>query len=134
MFTFALGIGTLVTALAIHVHIVNVRAARLEHIVPPAPYFPRGSIWTQDVSHAPADPQSSDIIDWLADAGGWGRREDASRLQHSSLQADASTPNVPFRKGSQFYSPDSDNVKTFPLPADGSIEGQPGYQCDIDRE
>ena len=132
-FTFALGICTLVTALAIRVHIVNVRAARLEHIVPPAPYFPSGSTWTQDVSHEPADPQSSNIINWLADAGGWGRGRMQVDFSIRVMQANASTPNVPFRKGSQFYSPDSDNVKTFPLPADGSIEGQPGYQCDIDE-
>ena len=48
------------------------RAARLEHVVPPAPYFPPGAIWTQDISHAPVDPQSDAIINWLADAGGWG--------------------------------------------------------------
>ena len=50
----------------------RVRAAKQEHIVPPAPYFPPGAIWTQDVSRAPVDPQSSTIIGWLADAGGWG--------------------------------------------------------------
>src|SRR5580658_842227 len=50
----------------------RVRAAKQEHIVPPAPYFPPGAIWTQDISHAPVDPESSTIIGWLADAGGWG--------------------------------------------------------------
>ncbi|HME59296.1 MAG TPA: hypothetical protein VKF63_13215, partial [Terracidiphilus sp.] len=31
----------------------KVRAARVEHAVAPAPYFPPGSVWTQDISHAP---------------------------------------------------------------------------------
>src|ERR1019366_1859561 len=48
----------------------KVRAAKLEHVVPTAPYFPPASIWTQDISHAPVDPQSSAIIAWLAGAGG----------------------------------------------------------------
>src|ERR1035437_8801458 len=50
----------------------KVRAARLDHVVAPAAYFPPGAIWTQDISHAPLDPQSSAMIAWLAEAGGWG--------------------------------------------------------------
>ena len=34
----------------------KVRAARAEHVVAPAAYFPPGSIWTQDISHAPLSP------------------------------------------------------------------------------
>jgi cellulose synthase/poly-beta-1,6-N-acetylglucosamine synthase-like glycosyltransferase len=134
LFISVLGIGAIVTGLAIHYHIVNVKAAKLEHVVPPAPYFPPGAIWTQDVSHAPVDPNSSEIIAWLADAGGWGNN---NRMQIDFslrvLQADAATPFVPFRKGEQFYSQDSDLVTAFPLPAGGGIEGQPGYQCDTDQ-
>jgi len=108
----------------------RVSAAKLDHIVPPAPYFPPAAIWTQDVSHAPLEPQSSTIINWLDDAGGWGN---GNKMQVDwsirVLQADASTPKVPFRKGPRFASPDSDNVSTFPLPADGGIEGESGYQC-----
>ena len=50
----------------------KVSAAKLADVVPPAPYFPPGSIWTKDISHAPLNPQSSTMISWLADAGGWG--------------------------------------------------------------
>ena len=67
-----LGVGAILIGFAFHNNIVKVRAAKLEHIVPPAPYFPPGAIWTQDISHAPLDPQSSTMIAWLADAGGWG--------------------------------------------------------------
>ena len=107
-----------------------VRAARVQHASEPAPYFPSGSLWTQDISHAPLDPQSSAIINWLANAGGWGNRnrmhiDFAMRV----LTADASTPKVRFHKGSTWYSPDSDEVSSIPLPKGGGLEGQDGYRC-----
>jgi serine/threonine-protein kinase len=107
----------------------KVRAARLEHVVAPAAYFPPGSIWTQDISHAPLDPQSSAIIAWLANAGGWGNNN-KMHIDFSMrvLQADATTPNVRF-KGPGPSSVDSDQISTFPLPAGGGLEGETGYQC-----
>lgn len=129
-----LGIGAIVTGYGLHCHIVKVRASKLEHIAAPVAYFPPGSVWTQDVSRAPLDPQSSSIIAWLADAGGWGNN---NRMQVDFglrvLQADAATPRVPF-KGPGPNSPDSDQLSTFPLPAGGGIEGQTSYQCNIDRD
>lgn len=129
-----LGIGIILTGYGLHNHVVKVRAARLEHIAAPAPYFPAGAIWTKDISHAPLDPQSSKIIDWLADAGGWGHN---NRVQVDFglrvLQANASTPRVPFRKAPGFYTADSDVISTIPLPVGGGIEGQTGYQCSTDQ-
>ena len=129
-----LGIGAIVTGYGLHSHIVKVRAAKLEHIPAPAAYFPQGSVWTQDVSHAPLDPQSSAMIAWLADAGGWGHN---NRMQVDFgirvLQADAATPHIPF-KGPGPSFPDSDQLSTFPLPVGGGIEGQKGYQCKIDED
>jgi serine/threonine-protein kinase len=134
LFISILGIGVIVAGYGLHNHIVNVRAARLDHIAAPAAYFPPGAIWTQDISHAPLDPQSSTIIAWLADAGGWGHN---NRVQVDFslrvLQANASTPRVPFRKAPGFYAADSDEVSTIPLPAGGGMEGQTGYQCPIDE-
>jgi serine/threonine-protein kinase len=113
----------------------NVRAAKLEHIVAPAPYFPPGSIWTQDISHASLDPQSSTMINWLADAGGWGHN---NKMQVDFgmrvLQADATTPMVPFRKGSGFMAADSDKISAFPVPAGGGAEGMPSYKCDLGQQ
>lgn len=131
LFVSVLGIGAIVAGLAIHNHIVNVRAAKLEHIVPPAPYFPTGAIWTQEVSNTPVDPQSSAIIAWLADAGGWGRGKMQVDFGIRVLQAAASTPKVPFRKGADWMAADSDYVSEIPLPTGGGIEGQSSYQCDI---
>lgn len=134
LFITLLGIGAIVTGYGLHSHIVKVRAARLDHVAAPAAYFPPGSIWTQDVSHAPLDPQSSTIIAWLADAGGWGHNNTVQvDFSIRVLHADAKTPHVPF-KGPGPASLDSDQLATFPLPAGGGIEGQTGYQCDIDQE
>jgi hypothetical protein len=150
-----LGIGVMATGYCLHNHIAfarilhlkdhisvaldrafssKVKAARLEHIVAPAPYFPAGAIWTQDISHAPLDPQSSTMIAWLADAGGWGHGRMQVDFSLRMLQTDATTPQVPFRKGPGFYAADSDVVSTIPLPAGGGMEGQQGYQCNIDQE
>ena len=112
----------------------KVRAARMEQVVAPAAYFPSGSIWTQDISHAPLDPQSSAMIAWLADAGGWGNNN-KMQIDFSlrALQADASTPYVRF-KGPGPNSADSDQPSTFPLPVGGGVEGQTGYQCPSDGD
>lgn len=128
----ALGLSAIVTGLAVRHHIVSVRAAKLEHITPPAPYFPPGSPWAQDVSHAPLDPQSSKIIGWLAEDGGWGHGRMQVDFSMRVLQADAKTPMVPFHKGSSFLGDDSDKVTEIPMPPGGGLEGQPGYQCNDD--
>lgn len=130
----ALGIGVIITGYGLHSHIVKVKAAKLEHIAAPAPYFPAGAIWTQEISHAPLDPQSSAMIDWLAGAGGWGHGRMQVDFSLRVLQADAATPRVPFRKAPGFFIDDSDSLSTFPLPAGGGIEGQTGYQCNIDQD
>lgn len=129
-----LGIGAIVTGFAFHYHVAKVSAARIQQAVPPAPYFPAGAIWTQDVSHAPLDPRSADMIDFLAYAGGWGHGKMQVDFSLRVLQANATTPNVPFRKGKEFYSADSDMVATIPLPANGGLEGQSGYQCKSDQD
>ena len=133
LFVALLGVFLLGIGLAVHHHTVLVRAAKLDHVTPPAPYFPAGSIWTQDVSNAPVDPESTKIIRWLDGAGGWGKGRMQIDFGIRVLQANASTPMVPFRKGDGFMSPDSDSIKEFPLPAGGGIEAQSGYQCNIDE-
>jgi len=108
----------------------KVRAARIEQAVAPT-YFPAGNIWAKDISRAPVDPQSSTIIAWLADAGGWGFN---NRMQVDFnirvMEADATTPYLPF-KGPGPSNPDSDNPPTFPLPIGGGVEGLTGYQCTV---
>jgi serine/threonine-protein kinase len=122
-----LGIVVMLTGFVLVTHIVN--AARTEHVAAPAPLFPPGSIWTQDISHAPVDPQSSTIINWLADQGGWGFGRMQIDFAMRVLHANATTPYAPFRKGDGFMAVDSDPVTEVPLPVGGGFEGYPGYEC-----
>jgi serine/threonine-protein kinase len=129
-----LGIAAIVIGYGLHNHIVKVRAAKVDHAAASPAYFPPGSIWTQDISRARLDPQSSAMIAWLADAGGWGHN---NRVQVDFairvLQADSNTPQVSF-KGPGPNAPDSDQLSTIPLPAGGGIEGLKGYQCNVDQD
>ena len=129
-----LGIGALGTGLAFHHGMAVAKAAQLHQVVAPSPYFPSGAVWTQDVSHASLDPQSSAMIAWLEKAGGWGGGKMRVDFSIRVLQADATTPYVPFRKAPGFDEADSDAVSKIPLPVAGGIEGQTGYQCPIDQE
>ena len=92
-------------------------------------YFPAAAVWTQNVSGAAVDPNSTAMINAMAAAGGWGtgsmRVDESIRV----MQAGSSTPMVPFKPGTPFYTPDSDNVSSVPLPAGGGMEAQTGYQC-----
>lgn len=128
------GMGAIIGGFAFRSHILKVRAARLEHVAAPAPYFPPGAAWTQDVSHAPLDPNSSTMIATLAEAGGWGHGRMQVDFSFRVLQADANTPSVPLRKQEGSFTADSDIVPSVPLPNGGGIEGQPGYQCPNDED
>lgn len=130
LIVLVLGFGLVLTGLVYHNRIV--RAARLDHVAVPAAYFPPGAVWTQDISNAPLDPQSSVIINWLANAGGWGTGRMRVDFGIRVLQAHADTPIVPFRKGQGWITPDSDDVSSLPMPVDGGIEGGEAYQCNID--
>jgi serine/threonine-protein kinase len=124
----------LVVPIVFCVHVVRARTERLSHVPAPETYFPPGSVWTQDVSQSPVDPQSSSTIDWLANAGGWGTGKMHVDSSLRVLHADASTPMVPFRPAEQFYTPDSDEPSAVPLPAGGGMEGQSGYSCPVAQE
>jgi len=124
-------IGAILGGLAWYVHSFKARAERLASVVPPSPYFPPGSAWTQDVSHAPLDPQSDTMINWLAHKGGWGTGRMSVDFSLRVMQTSDTTPFVPFQKGPHFYKRDSDEISSIPLPAGGGMEGQPGYECDF---
>jgi len=124
-----LGIGAVVAGFGLHTHIVKVKAAKLAGSATTAPYFPPAAPWTQDISHAPLNPNSDKIITWLASVGGWGFHRMQTDFSMRVIQATAAGPFVPFHRGPGFYTPDSDFVSTVPLPAGGGMEGQEGYQC-----
>jgi serine/threonine-protein kinase len=96
-------------------------------------YFPRGSVWYQDVSTAPLDPQSSQVIAWLQNAGGWGLGRMQIDFSIEVLAASATTPLRPFIPTSDHYSPDCD-FDPVPVPPGGALEGEAGYECVSDGD
>ena len=127
LYVALLVVGAFAVGFVYHNHIVSVRAANATHAVQSAPYFPPGAIWTKDISHAAVDPQSSTIISWLKDAGGWGFGRMQVDTGYRVLQADAKTPLVPFHEGPGFYAGVSDKISSLPLPAAGQVP------CDISQ-
>jgi serine/threonine-protein kinase len=122
----------LIIAFGVHSRSAEVTAATM---VSSGSYFPQGAPWTADISKASVDPQSENIINWLADNGGWGRGRMQVDFSIRVLKADATTPTVPFHPGDEFYMPDSDSIKTIPIPPGGGIEGEgtTGYECNTDE-
>jgi serine/threonine-protein kinase len=129
-----LGVVALATALAFRIHSVSARAARINSVPPPAQYFPAGSIWTKNVSNDPVDPESTNMVDWLADAGGWGGGKMSVDFSPRVVEANASSPMVPFVPAKDFYRDPSDLVPSVPLPTGGGMEAKSGYQCPTKTE
>ncbi|HEX2569156.1 MAG TPA: kelch repeat-containing protein [Polyangia bacterium] len=109
-----------------------------EALPPPAPpppwpggndrYFPVGSEWARDISHAPLDAESPQAIGALAALGGWGLGVMRIDFSLNVVEADAQVPFLNFTPISDFYYPDCDNAP-MPVPAGGALEGEVGYQC-----
>jgi len=91
-------------------------------------FFPPGAIWNQDISLAPLDNESAQIVNWLQNNGNWGTGEMRVDFSFMIMRNGATSPRVPVSQVG-YYTPDCDNVNNFPLPAGGAIEGQTGYQC-----
>ena len=76
-------------------------------------------------------PNPPKIIAWLAMRADGAQTGCRSTSAFAFMQANATTPSVPFRKGAWVLQPGfRHGVKAFPLPAGGGIEAQTGYQCD----
>jgi len=91
--------------------------------------FPASSPWYTDISQAPLDAKSKDVIDGLVAAGGWGN---ANRFQIDSsievLAADAGVARRSFTATGDFYTPDCDKIDV-PVPPVGRLEGEANYAC-----
>ena len=90
--------------------------------------FPDTSIFYQDVSSAPLDPSSSQIIGHLA-AVGWGSGAMQIDFSLTVLHADGSVQPRAFTPASGYYSPDCDSTAV-PIPPGGNAEGSTDYACD----
>ena len=89
--------------------------------------------WYQDVSSAPLDAESSQVINGLQARGGWGTGTMRVDFSIEILRADASTPMRTFDKNDEFYDPDCDDMP-MPVPAGGRLEGESNYTCSSDGD
>lgn len=100
---------------------------------PEAAYFPEGSIWYEDISEAPLDPQSNDVIAWLADNGGWGGGRMQIDFSIEVLEAGIDDPVRAFNPTEDWFDPDCD-IAAIPIPEVGALEGERGYECESDGD
>ena len=94
--------------------------------------FPSSATVYQDVSGAPLDPSSAQIIAHLADAG-WGTGAMQIDFSFAVLHADSSVQPRAFTPAPGYYSPDCDQVPV-PVPPGGATEGSPTYACDTSQD
>jgi serine/threonine-protein kinase len=90
--------------------------------------FPATSIFYQDISSAPLDPNSAAIIGHLASVG-WGSGAMQIDFSLTILHADASVVPRAFTPAAGYYTPDCD-MTTVPVPPGGNAEGSSDYACD----
>jgi hypothetical protein len=90
--------------------------------------FPRGSPWYDDITTAPLDLQSSQVIGGLDARAGWGTGTLRIDFSIEVLRADAGLPARPFSRTTDFYDPDCDFVP-MPVPPGGHLEGESNYSC-----
>jgi serine/threonine-protein kinase len=93
---------------------------------PSGRYFPDGP-WYQDVTNAPLDPRSPEVVAWL-DGQGWGTGTMRIDFSIEVLEGDETTPLRPFNPTEDFFEPDCDLAEV-PVPAGGALEGEAGYEC-----
>jgi len=95
--------------------------------------FSASAPWYKDVSTAPLDRQSAEVMRGLEARGGWGTGSLRIDFSIEVLRADASTPLRAFEKNGDFYDPDCDDVPV-PVPAGGRLEGEGNYACSNDGD
>jgi serine/threonine-protein kinase len=93
--------------------------------------FPGSATLYRDVSGAPLDPSSAQIVAHLADAG-WGTGAMQIDFSFDVLHADSSVQPRAFTPAPGYYSPDCDRVPV-PVPSGGAAEGSSTYACDTSR-
>lgn len=101
------------------------------------PRFPPAAVWNQDISLAPAHPQSGAMITSLATLGGFGfgRMQIDFGLQIVRAPVGAPTRLIVAIPGDVYYSPDCEPVGTaMPVPANAAIEAVDGLTCDNNNE
>jgi serine/threonine-protein kinase len=95
--------------------------------------FPPTAAWNLDISSAPKDAESDQVIAALQSKGGWGTGTLQIDFSITVQKADASTPMMSFNPTGDFYTPDCDQVQ-MPVPPGGALEGESGYSCTQDGD
>ncbi len=90
--------------------------------------FPASATIYQDISGAPLDPSSAQIIGHLA-AAGWGSGAMQIDFSFDVLHAAATVQPRAFTPAPGYYTPDCDQVPV-PVPPGGATEGSTTYACD----
>ena len=98
-------------------------------------YFPQSTIWYQDRYDDPVHSNSDAIINWMAQDGNSFQPNNEFRIDLSLtiLETDTETEFRTFTKTSDFYDSDCD-YGSIPVPENGSIEGEEGYECTSDGD
>lgn len=96
-------------------------------------YFPDAAVWYQDISAAPLDAESEEVIQWLAENGGFGLGRMQIDFSIEVLEADANTPFRDFQPTEDWFNPDCD-LDSVPVPDGGALEGESGYECTTDGD
>jgi len=92
-------------------------------------YFAQAQFFNTVATQLPVSATSATQLAALEAAGGWGDSNVMTiDFTIEVLTADASTPRREFTPNGDFYSPDCD-VAQVPVPDDGNVEGETGYQC-----
>ena len=90
--------------------------------------LPDTVIWYQDISSAPLDQESAQVIAGLDARGGFGLDKLIVDFNLEVLTADDSTPMMMFTPARGFYDPDCDHMPV-PVPPNGALEEETGYTC-----
>lgn len=100
------------------------------------PRFPPAAVWNQNISAAPLHPNSPSMIATLGGLGGFGNGRMQIDFSLRLVRAAAGAPTrtiVEHPDG--YYLPDCEPLGTaMPVPANATIEGQPGLVCDNETE
>jgi len=94
--------------------------------------FPDTAPWNVDVSQAPVDSESADVIAYL-DQVGFGLGHIQIDFSMEVLDADASAPFMDFQPTRDWYDVECDD-DAVPVPAGGRLEGESGYACTNDGD
>ncbi len=89
--------------------------------------------WYQDVSAAPVDAESDQVLRGLEARGGFGTGSIRIDFSIEVLRADGAVTGRTFQATDDFYDPDCDHMPV-PLPAAGRLEGEPSYACSGDGD